>query len=124
MSNPFGLKDGWMPLGMATLVAATAFTLAALMCVAYLVQGFPDDACDREAHAFVFHRETDTFPPETICEFRDRETHEVKQITMVPWGPMRWLLPALAISIPILLLLGLVASLLNLRREVGRHEGP
>src|SRR5687767_3623772 len=101
MDNPFGLKDGWMPLGFSALIAATAFTLAALMGAAYFVQAFPDDACDREAKAFVFHRETEIWPPETICEYRDPQTHEVRQISMVPWEPMRWLLPTLVISVPV-----------------------
>ena len=111
-----------MPLGLAALVAATAFTVAALTLVAYVAEVFPDDACDREANAFVFHQESQAFPPETICEFRDPETNEVRQISIVPWGPMPWMLPALVISIPVILLIGLVASVRNIRREAGQRN--
>lgn len=122
MVEALGLRDGWVPLGLSALVAATAFTLAVLMCAAFVAQGFNDEACNEEADGFVFYSRSETWPPETICRFRDPETREVKEISVVPWEPMRWLLPGLAISVPVVLLIGLIASLLNLRREAGRHK--
>jgi hypothetical protein len=124
MDNPFGLRDGWMPLGLATLLAATAFTVAVLMCVAMVVEGFPDTACDGkgEGRGTLVYQRSETFPPETTCGFRDPDTHQVSEVSLIPWEPMRWLLPALAISIPVILLLGLIASILNIRREGGRGE--
>ena len=117
MGEALGLNDGWVPLGFGALLAATCLIVAFLMTFLVGAQSSSDTACDgRMDGAVLLYKQSELWPPGTTCGYRDRETQEVREVTLVPWEPMRWLVPGLAIAAPVFLLLGLAASARNVRR--------